>query len=544
MRAVRGDREPAGDLLLVGGGARSPHDGWRLHEALLIRDGRVAVLGPAVEARASARAGARVVDLGGGCALPGFADAHLHLLGHALSLAALALAGVPALAALRERVAEEAARRRPGAWIVGRGWDQERWPDGRLPSRADLDAAAPAHPVWLMRVCGHVGVASSLALRLAGVGRGTVDPPGGAIDREPGGAPTGVLREAAVELVAGAVPRPDVAERARLLSAALGSCLAHGITQVQTDDAASAGGVDEALALYASVAGPSGVPVRVTLMIPAAAFPAARERGVGTGWGDRWLRAGHVKVFADGSLGARTALLREPYADDPATCGIAIHAPEELRRIVRDVHLAGSQLGIHAIGDGASHLALDAIAAAQRELRRADHRHRLIHCQVTGPDTLRAYREAGVVADVQPAFVGSDWPWVERRLGPVRAAASYAWGTLMRLGVPLCGGSDCPIEPLDPMGGIACAVTRQDADGRPPGGFLPGERLSVAQALALVTSGAAHATFEEGFRGALAPGLAGDVTVLDRDPFAVAPEELRALRATAAVVDGRVCHQV
>jgi predicted amidohydrolase YtcJ len=286
------------------------------------------------------------------------------------------------------------------------------------------------------------------------------------------------------------------------------------------------------------------VPVRVTLMIPAAQFAAAQRRGVGTGWGDRWLRAGHVKVFADGSLGARTALLREPYADDPSTRGIALHPPEELRRIVREVHLAGSQLGVHAIGDGASHQALDAIAAAQRERRRDDHRHRLIHCQVTGPDTLRAYRDAGVVADVQPAFAGSDWPWVERRLGPVRAATSYAWGTLARLGVPLCGGSDCPIEPLDPMRGIAGAVTRQGPDGRPPGGFLPGERLTVAQALALATSGAAHATFEERFRGALAPGMAGDVTVLDRDPLVVAPDELRALRAAATVVDGRVAHPV
>jgi predicted amidohydrolase YtcJ len=540
---VRGDGEPGGDLLLLGGAVRSPHDGWRAHEALLIRDGRVAALGAAGEVRAAARPGAPVLDLADACALPGLADAHLHLLGHALAQAGLALGGVPALGALVQAVREEAARRPAGGWIVGRGWDQERWPERRMPTRAELDAAAPRHPVWLMRVCGHVGAANSLALRLAGVGAATIDPPGGAIDRGPAGEPTGVLREAALALVAPRVPRPDAAERARLLERALRSCLALGITQVQTDDADSAGGFAEALALYRRAAGPAGVPVRVTLMIPAAAFAGARAAGIGTGWGDRWLRAGHVKLFADGSLGARTALLREPYADEPATRGIAVHPPEELAAIVREVHRAGSQLGIHAIGDGASHLALDAIAAAQREQPRADHRHRLIHCQVTGADTLRAYRAAGVVADVQPAFVGSDWPWVEARLGPARTATSYAWGSLARLGVPCCGGSDCPIEPLDPLRGIACAVTRQGDDGRPDGGFLAEERLSVPQALGLVTAGAAHATFEEGFRGALAPGFAGDVTVLDRDPFAAAPEELRGLRAVATVVDGRVVHE-
>jgi predicted amidohydrolase YtcJ len=536
---VRGNR----DLLLLGGGVRSPHDGWRPHEALLLRDGRVAAIGAAVQVRDVAPAGAEVLDLAGGCALPGFADAHVHLLGYALSLAGVRLDGVPDPAALRRAVAEAAARRPPGAWVTGRGWDQERWPGRRMPSRADLDVASADRPVWLMRTCGHVGVANSRALRLAGVGPETPDPPGGAIDRDPGGEPTGLLRESAVELMARVVPPPGRAERARLLGLALRSCLELGITQVQTDDAASAGGFEEALSLYGEVAGAAGVPVRVTLMIPAASFAAAHQRGIGTGWGGRWLRAGHVKLFADGSLGARTALLREPYADDPSTRGIAIHGPRELRAVVGAVHRAGSQLGIHAIGDGAAHLALDAIAAAQHGYPRPDHRHRLIHCQVTGADTLRAMRDAGVVADVQPAFLASDWPWVERRLGAGRAGTSYAWRAMARLGIPACGGSDCPIEPLDPMRGIACAVTRTDAEGRPPEGWLPDERLAVGQALGLATSGAAYATFEEAFRGTLAPGMAGDVTVLERDPFAVAPQELWRLRAAATVVDGRVVHR-
>lgn len=524
------------DLILAGGVVRSGHDGWRAHEALALSEGRVAAIGSLDAVRAAAGRGADELDLGGGCALPGLTDAHVHIFGYALSRAHLPAERAGSAGALGEMVAAAAAEAPDEGWIVGRGWDHERWPDRRMPTRHDLDAAAGGRPVYLGRVCGHIAVVSSGALARAGITRDTPDPPGGVIDRDGGGEPTGVLRETALYAVGRLVPPPGPEERRRLLAAALRECLSLGITQVQTDDIGIAGGLGPALDLFRSVAGPEGVPVRVTLMLPIDHFHAARREGVGTGWGDEWLRIGHVKAFADGSLGGRTAALRAPYADAPGTDGVLVQSPGELRAICREVHAAGSQVGIHAIGDRAAHLVVEAVAAAAEAHPRPDPRHRLIHCQITGADTLAAVRAAGMTADIQPGFLASDAPWVTDRIGPERAATSYAWGTILALGIPACGGSDAPIDPLDPMRAVAGAVTRAVA---PPELARPAERLSVAQALGLYTHGAAAATFEEGRRGTLAPGMAADVTVLDRDPFAVAPAELGDLRCRATVVGGR-----
>ena len=228
-----------------------------------------------------------------------------------------------------------------------------------------------------------------------------------------------------------------------------------------------------------------------------------------------------------------------PYADAPGTTGILTYEDAEMAEMAARVHAAGSQLGVHAIGDRASHQVLSAVAAAQRAHPRPDARHRVIHCQITGPDTLRAYRSAGIVADVQPVFLGTDAAWLVERVGDERAAASYAWRSMIELGIPVATGSDCPIEPLDPVAGLACAVTRTDRRGRPPGGFAADERLTVAQALDGATRGAAFATFEEDVRGTLEPGMLADLTVLDRDPFLIPPEELWSLRARVALMEGR-----
>ncbi|HJZ62394.1 MAG TPA: amidohydrolase [Miltoncostaeaceae bacterium] len=504
-----------------------------------MRGGRVAWLGDLAGARARAGRRATTLDLGGGCAVPGITDAHLHLLGHALVLDQVRLEEAGSLGDISAAVSGRAATLAPGGWVVGRGWDQERLAERRMPDRRDLDAAAPGVPVVLTRVCGHVLVASGTALERAGIRAGTPDPAGGAIDRDAGGEPTGVLRERAMDLVRGLVPRPHPGRMAELLTGALRRCLELGITQVQTDDVDSAGGLEAALDLFRACAGPDGVPVRVTLMIPIRVFDEARRMGIGTGWGDAWLRAGHVKVFADGSLGARTAALRAPYADAPGTTGILTYEDAEMAEMAARVHAAGSQLGVHAIGDRASHQVLSAVAAAQRAHPRPDARHRVIHCQITGPDTLRAYRSAGIVADVQPVFLGTDAAWLVERVGDERAAASYAWRSMIELGIPVATGSDCPIEPLDPVAGLACAVTRTDRRGRPPGGFAADERLTVAQALDGATRGAAFATFEEDVRGTLEPGMLADLTVLDRDPFLIPPEELWSLRARVALMEGR-----
>lgn len=532
------------EAIFTGGTVRSPHDGWRPHEALAVAGGRVLALGTRAEVEALRGPGTRVVDLGGGIALPGLADAHLHLVRYGLFRSRLDLAGVRSLGELRERLAAAAARTPAGEWILGQGWLEDGWPEGRLPTAADLDAAAPDHPVLLWRGCLHVAVANSLALKLAGVGPGTPDPAGGALDRDESGRPTGILREQAIALVRRAVPEPTRAQMESALRGAAAELLRLGITQVQTDDMREVGSAAGTVELYRAALGPDGIPLRATLIIAYEHLPEARELGMGPGWGDGWLRSGHVKLFADGTLGGRTAALTAPYADDPGNRGMLIHAPEELHARVREVHGLGLQLGIHAIGDRALDLVLDAVAAAQAgEPASGSRRHRAIHCQITRPDQFRRLRDLGMVADIQPVFLHTDGHFFIDRVGPERAATAYAWGTLLRLGVPACAGSDAPVEPPNPFLGIHAAVTRQDRQGHPPEGWFPGERLTVAQALELYTRGAAFATFEEEFRGDLRPGKAADLTVVDRDPFTVPPEELLHLRVVMTVVDGRVAYR-
>lgn len=534
------------ELILSGGTVRSGHDGWRAHAALALGGGRVLALGSRAEAEALAGPGTRRVDLAGGCALPGLTDAHLHILSYGLTLTRLDLSGVPSLARFCQLVVAAAAQRPVGSWILGRGWDQERLAEGRYPSRQDLDAVAPQHPVFLQRQCGHIAVANSLALRAAGITAATPDPPGGAIDRDEHGEPTGVLRETALALLDAAVPAPTDDELAAALRRGAAEALRLGLVALHSYDAELVGSPERTAALLTAICGPDGVPVRVSELIPAAWLAAAHAAGIRSGLpidAAGWNRWGPLKIFADGSLGGRTAALQAPYADDPTTAGIYIQERAELFALVAEAHRLGYQLGIHAIGDGALHRVLDAIAAAQVAAPRAGARHRLIHCQITDPASWQRLAALGVVADIQPVFLRSDGHWFAQRVGAERAATSYAWASLLRAGVAACGGSDCPVEPLNPLYGIYCAVTRQDLDGTPAGGWNPDERLTVAQALDLFTGGAAYADHREAERGGLAPGMAADVTVLDGDPFTCEPAALRELRCLRTIVAGRTAYE-
>lgn len=530
--------------IFIGGPVYAGVGGWRPAEALAVAGDRILEVGTRSAVWTTRGPGTRVIDLAGRAVVPGLADAHLHILGYALSLDQLALAGLPSLQAICDAVADASGRLAPGEWITGRGWDQDQLAERRLPSKEDLDAVSPAHPVCLHRNCGHIAVANSAALRLAGIDRGTADPPGGRIDRDPvSGEPTGILREKAVDLVARLIPPPSAARRRDALARALREALRYGLTQLQTDDCRYGGGLAETEALFRGLVGPDALPIRITQLIPAEQLEEAVERGARTGSGDPWYRYGPVKIFADGSLGGRTAALLEPYADDPSTRGIYIHEREAFIELVARAHRQGCQVGCHAIGDGAAALFLEAVAEAQRRYPRADARHRMIHCQVLSEPLMAQMAALGVVGDIQPVFLRNDGHWFVDRVGPVRAATSYAWRAMLQRGIPLCGGSDCPIEPLNPWFGVYCAVNRQDLSGYPEGGWQPGQRLTVAEALDLYTAGAAYANFEESFRGRLAPGMAADLAVLDRDPFRCDPAELKQIRSTFTMVGGIVAYE-
>ncbi|MFZ5815540.1 MAG: amidohydrolase [Bacillota bacterium] len=532
------------EVIYRGGPVYSGHLGWKPQEALATAGGRVLAIGTESEVMQRRGPQTRVVELEGRALLPGLIDAHLHILGYALTLDLLYVAGLPSLQAMRERVAAEAARRPAGEWIIGRGWDQDRWAERREPTKEDLDAVSPDHPVYLQRNCNHVAVVNSAALRAAGITRETPDPEGGKIDRDPvTGEPTGMLRETAQALIQRVIPQVDGPRRRQLLERAMREALSYGITQLHTDDCRYGGGLEAVRELFTSMVGPDRIPLRITQMILMEDVERAAAQGVKTGAGDEWFRWGQVKIFADGSLGGRTAALLEPYADDPSTRGIYIHPAEEFKALVAKAHALGNQVGAHCIGDGGAQLFIEAVAEAQRKHPRPDARHRMIHCQILNEGQMDRMVEEGIVGDIQPVFLKSDGYWFADRVGPERARTSYAWRSLLEKGVPLCGGSDCPIEPLNIWYGIYCAVTRKDLNGYPEGGWQPEQRLTVAEALDMYTTGASYSTFEEYFKGALAPGMAADLIVVDRDPFTCDPDELKDVQVLLTVVGGVVAHE-
>uniref|UniRef100_A0A832I2U0 Amidohydrolase n=1 Tax=Eiseniibacteriota bacterium TaxID=2212470 RepID=A0A832I2U0_UNCEI len=520
-------------------------------EALLVHDGRVVFAGTRAEAEVAVRAlprAPRRVDLAGRFAGPGFHDAHGHVASLGFALARLRLEGTTSAAEVAARVAEAARARRAGEWILGRGWDQNDWAVKAFPTRADLDAATTRHPVWLRRVDGHAGWANSEALRRAGITAATPDPPGGRIHRHADGTPSGVLVDNAMALVDRALPAAGAAETRDAIARALEHCARLGLTSVQ-----DAGIGARELAAYRALAARGALPVRVFAMLAADAalasggLDAVRDGRAPATWraGDGLFRVFAVKAYADGALGSRGAALLAPYADDPGNLGLLVTPPDTLELLARRCLETGLQLCTHAIGDRGNRLTLEAYARAARDLPGGEagfaaRRFRIEHAQIVAPEDLPRFARLGVIASMQPTHCPSDMPWAPARLGEARLAGAYAWRALLDAGARLALGSDFPAESADPRLGLHAAVTTQDADGRPPGGHRPGQRLTPLEALRGFTSDAAFAAFADGEIGRLDRGLRADLAVWDRDLTAVPPRELLDARCVMTVVDGRV----
>ena len=479
------------------------------------------------------------IPLRGRAVIPGLIDSHLHMGLYGAFLQQVDLNGVGSIDELKAPIGDRAAQTPAGKWIIGAGWQQDALAEKRMPTKHDLDAVTPANPAMFYRVCFHLVAVNTLALQAAGITADTPDPPGGTIDRDPAtGEPTGILREKAVDLVTRQIPELTPDELLENLRLAVRRASAAGLTSVHSNDDNGAAAVRG----YVALRDAGELTVRTyldTTWTPHDESALALPPGLG----DEWIRIGSVKIFSDGSLGGRTALLREPYSDDPATRGLALYTKDQLDSAVWKAHHAGRQVAIHAIGDGAVAMTLDAVEAALRRSPRADHRHRIIHAQVVAADLIPRLRDLGMVIDIQPKFVTGELQWAPDRLGPERVPYSYCWRTLLESGVRCAGSSDCPVEPIEPLLGIYAAVTRSGMDGEPRDGWLPTERLDPLTALKLFTLDAAYGAFGENEKGSLEPGKLADFVVLDRALDKVPPHEIKDLQVETTVAGGKIVYQ-
>ena len=506
--------------------------------ALAIHRDRIVAIGDdsAIEALATLRT---VIDnLDGKPVIPGLTDAHIHWEGVARALADVDVFEVPSREEALRRVAERAARTPSGQWIIGRGWTQDLWPDRAFPTAADLDAVAPQHAVYLAAKSGHAAWVNTLALRRAGITAGTPDPAGGMIQRDADGQPTGILFEDPAMLLAwNQIPGPTPEQTALWMAEAQQIAWAAGLTGIHDYDNPSC---MTALQLLRE-RGELGL--RVVKQINAPWIDHAHELGIRSGFGDEWLRIGGLKIFADGALGPRTAAMIAPYEGEPDNTGIVVTDKEEMYALVSRASAAGIASTIHAIGDRAVHDVLDVYEAvraeeAARHVPQQALRHRIEHVQLIHPDDAHRLGQLGIIASMQPIHATSDWEMAERYWGD-RVRWSYNWRLQLEAGAVLAFGSDAPVEPLEPLKGIFAAVTRRRPDGSPgPEGWQPEGRLDLETALRAFTQGPAYAAGMEHDLGLLAPGYLADLVVLDRDLFAIPPDELLETQVLGTMIGG------
>lgn len=521
-----------------------------LCQAFVVEHGRFIYAGTNEGAMALKTSEDVVRDLNGSFVCAGFNDSHMHLLNYGNALGMADLSGhTSSMAEMKAYMKEFISERdlRPGSWVKGRGWNHDYFEDGkRFPDRWDLDQISTEYPICLTRTCGHACVVNSKALELAGITRNTPQVKGGRYEVGDDGEPNGIFRENAMDLIYSRLPEPDKEDIKEMILAASHALNRYGVTSSQTDDLLAFNNVpyERVLEAYRELEAEGRMTVRVyeqSQFTTVKDLKAFVEKGYNTGVGSPWFKIGPLKMLGDGSLGARSAYLSEPYADDPSTRGIAIFTRQQFEEMVGYAHSHGMQIAIHAIGDGILDDILAAYEKALKENPRDDHRHGIVHCQITRPDQLEKFADMSLQAYIQSIFLDYDIHIVEQRIGVTRARSSYNFRTLYET-THASNGSDCPVELPDVMKGIQCAVTRTTVKDH-VGPYLPEQAMSVKQALDSFTSQGAYASFEEDVKGRIAPGMYADFVVLGANPFEVPMDELSQVPVQAVYVDGVCCYE-
>jgi predicted amidohydrolase YtcJ len=515
-------------------------------EALAVRGDRILGVGKIADMEKLKGPQTQVIDLGGHFVMAGFNDAHLHLDDAGMTKLSVDVTGAKSLDELRGRVAKKVQESKAGDWILGSGWDETLWPVKVTPTRWDLDEVSDGHPVFLVRIDGHIAVANTRALQLGSVTLASRNPQGGQIDRNQNGEPTGILRETAQAAVLGAIPKPTHRLRRQALELALADLAEHGVTSAQDYSP-----VWENFQIYEELEKEGKLTARITEWLP---FDDPVEeldkKRNSHPQSDVMLHTGMLKGFMDGSLGSHTAAMLEPYADDPKNSGLPRYDVAKLNDMTKERVLAGFQIGFHAIGDKGVQMALDAFAEAEKAAHEAhvkapnggdDFRLRIEHAQVTTPAQIAQFKTLKVTASMQANHLLTDMRWAQDRLGPKRAATSYAWLAFLNKNVILAFGTDYPVEPVTPFRGLYAAVTRKSENGKQE--YFPEQRLNIDQALSAYTAGSAFAEFDEKDKGKLVAGMLADFIVLDRDPTASVPEKLLGTKVLRTVVGGKTVYE-
>ena len=543
--------KPKADIIFVHGnvytgvGLNDSFKTVKRAEAIAVKGDRIEEVGEAADILKLKGPDTQVVDLGGKFVMPGFNDAHLHLAAAGFERLNVNLVGVKSLDEFRDRIRAKLESLAPGDWLIGAGWDETLWPVKTPPTRWDIDEVTTDHPVFLTRVDGHAAVANTRALQLASITIASRDPRGGKIDRDSTGQPNGLLRDTAMEAVNNVLPTPTHDKRRQAMDAALADLAKWGITSAQDNSSW------EDFQVLEEIEKEGKLTARISEWLPfddsVEQLDAKRKEHSAS---DNMLQTGMLKGFMDGSLGSHSAALIDPYADDAKNSGLPRYEQDKLNEMAKERLLAGYQLGFHAIGDKAVQMALEAFAVAEKAAKEQkvkaanggdDYRLRIEHAQVTTPMEILKFKDLKVVASMQPNHLLTDMNWAQARIGPRRAAHSYAWAEFLKRGLPLAFGTDYPVEPVTPFRGLYAATTRKSLNGKLE--YFPEQKISMDQAITAYTQGSAFAEFAEKDKGQLVPGKLADFVVLDRDITAVSPQKLLETQVLRTVVGGKTVYE-
>jgi predicted amidohydrolase YtcJ len=510
-------------------------------EAVAIHRNRIVAVGSSKDIKRLAGSNTKVIDAKGQLVLPGFNDAHVHFLSGGFQLASVDLRDANTPQEFADRIRVFAAKLPEGRWISGGDWDHERWPDANLPTKELIDPYTPHTPVFVNRLDGHMSLANSVALKLAGVTRQTVDPPGGVIVRNPTtGEPTGVLKDAAQSFVWKVIPPATLEEKLVAARAATNHAASLGVTSVQDVSASVDVGV------YQTLLDRGELKTRVYAVWPLPSWDRLARTGIRAHFGSPMLRTGGLKGFSDGSLGSTTALFYEPYRDASNTSGIPSGEmfPEgAMLERVRGADRAGLQVMIHAIGDRANDMILSVFEQVGKENGARDRRFRIEHAQHLRPQDIPRFARDKVIASMQPYHAIDDGRWAEKRIGKERAKTTYAFRSLLDAGATLAFGTDWTVAPLDPMLTIYAAVTRRTLDGKNPNGWVPEQKISVEETVRAYTVGSAYAESQENEKGTITPGKLADLVILSRDIFKIDPKEIENVKVVMTILDGHIVYE-